>query len=156
MPNTHNVKMGNYSIKSRFRNVFRYTFPYFVGDVVKFDITINVDENGLDGSKFYIKEIFNGEVRQFEPLDKSIVGKGWIRIETHPIDQEGDVRYKIGFSTNSDSEIIVSARAKNTDRWLPAIIGMVVTAVLTFLVTIASGMFFGFIDIQKFWSIWIP
>lgn len=153
MPNYHSKKIGLFLIDVKPDIFIRRFWPYFVGNKVKFRIHFSRLDSAVDGTIFHIFEIFGSEERTLQKFDNIDVNNKWITVIGNPIDHEGDVIYRLGFSSNSKgSQTIVTGHATNTDRWLLALLGFFLGAIFS----IFTGILLGFIQITPFWSIWIP
>ena len=125
--------------------------PYFVGNIVRFKISI-IGENSVPKviDAYYIHEYFGDKHKEYWPIKESTMFAG------NRVDGEGSVKYTISLFPSQEGKTFFTANVINTDRWFPACAGLALGAVLTFICTIAAGVVLGFIDIQKFWRIWIP
>ena len=154
MPTFSTAKSGDFRFVVKPKSFLRRFFPYFVGDRVKFDVTFSKADSIPDGSIFFLFEFFGGdEKRSLSHVSCSTVLNKTITFIGNPIDREGDVRYRLGFSeVANNAYTIVSAHASNKDRWFPACAGLVVGGIITFAVSLALGI----LEIDKFWHIVNP
>ncbi len=157
MPQYHSAKVDRFDIYAKPKNNLLKWLPYFVGDRVKFDLQI-IDPNALmDSTSLHLFEIFNGEEKTLKKFERVTINGDWNSIIGNRIDREGDVIYKLGVSSKSSSaQTIFSAHASNKDRWSMGCAGLIVGGVVTFIVTIASGILLGILEIDKMWHIINP
>lgn len=153
MPQYHNATVDRFVVKTKPVFFLRKWFPYFVGNKVTFMIQIKDTEQKIDSSSLHVFEVFGDREQRVKGINRESLPKEWITISGNPIDREGDVIYRMGASPNSkSSKVLLSTHVINTDRWLLGCAGLVAGAI----VTLATGIVLGFIDIVKFWRIWIP
>ena len=149
MPKIHRkVELDRYSISVKPKGFFRELRPYFVGDTVEFSIKISGEPSG---NGLYVSEVFgNDKYESIWHQSGSDFTKDWIHIVGNPIDSEGDIKYKFGFSAGS-GKTLVSAKATNKDTWFPTLFWILVTAFLSMLATIFAQILFGVIKIDPTW-----
>ena len=129
--------------------------PYFVGQRVEF--RLKFIDNDPEGApyKLYLWESFGSSepvlTQLLRPTEKTLVGQN--------ISNEGDIVYKLGimaWNQPPDESIaftIVSGKAKNTDDFLPYIIG----GVLAVLLQVIAGIILELINVRNsIWEVWMP
>jgi hypothetical protein len=157
MPQYHDAKSDRFeiSIKPK-RNLLKW-LPYFVGDRVSFKLQMTDPTSLMDSSTLHLFEIFNGEEKTLKKFERTAINGTWNNIVGNPIDREGDVIYKLGGSSKSSSaQTIFSAHASNKDRWSIGCAGLIIGGVVTFIITVASGIILGILEIDKMWHIINP
>jgi len=120
--------------------------PYFVGGrvVCKIELERNPE-------RFILYEKFGDIVYETFEMIPGRMLRGSV------IPRECDIEYilapagQAGF-TAANSVTIITATVTNSDRWSLGCAGLVVGAILT----LATSILLGLLDIQKFWRIWIP
>jgi hypothetical protein len=148
MPRYHNRKhpdLGKIRITPRpwWRNWFRF-LPYFVGDTIRFRVQIETPQETPN-----VYERFGNEALKSLSDFPGPIDSGDEEIIGNPISGEGDIEYKVGFWDSPDSAVtVMTAKAVNTDRWLLGCVGLVVGAIATFIITVASGIVLGFIKVE--------
>ena len=153
MPQYHHAKVDRFLVKTKPIFFLRKWFPYFVGNEITFMIQIEDTEQRIDSTSLHVFEVFGEREQRIKGINREALPSEWIIISGNPIDREGDVIYRLGASPNSkDSMVLLSAHVMNTDRWMLGCAGLVIGAILT----IATGIILGFIQITPFWKIWIP
>ena len=131
---------------SYWRRVFNY--PYFVGDRVRFRIEaieVKNERGHIPRPVHYVHEFFRDREKECSIIEGSKDFEGNI------IDGEGDVKYSISVLPSNGGRVIMTARVINKDRWFFGCAGLVVGAVVTFLVTVAAAIVSGAFEVDKFW-----
>jgi hypothetical protein len=128
------------------RKIFKW-FPYFVGQKVSFEVSV---ENPPEGeyAHWNIIETIGGKASL-----KNEIGKEKIIFIGSLINAEGDIEYSIGSMYHTEGrQTIFTAKALNFDSIFFAVVGAIFGAVLALLAAIAAGA----IEIDKFWRIINP
>ncbi|HKI53792.1 MAG TPA: hypothetical protein VJ987_06680 [Anaerolineales bacterium] len=124
-------------------------FPFFVGQKVHFTLVIENMDNYKRKSA-YIYETFREQRTVLRPIKFDYETE----IEGNIIDREGDVIYGVSPINFSQAEVfpVFTTTVINRDRWALGCAGLVIGAVIT----VATGIILGLIEVRKFWEIWIP
>ena len=143
-------KVGNIKVTplSLWRRIFRW-WPYFVGDRVRFELEV-VNPPDHPYTLWRVFERFGNQAGIIQT-----VKKGKQQVIGGIINSEGDIEYSIGSLHSvpgTDRFTVFTAQVINKDRWVLGCVGVVIGAI----VTIATGIGLGFIDVVEFWKIWIP
>ena len=135
--NVNNLKNGFKVIitpKPCWRNLFR-CFPYFVGDIIKFRLeTLRKNEIDEKFDSYYVNEFFGDRKIKCYLIDKSpyeFVGR--------IIDGEGDIRYIIGILPFHYTQIVMTAKVINKDRWPLGCVGIILGIIRTKITEIIIG-----------------
>jgi hypothetical protein len=128
-------------------------YPLWVGDRVEFDIHIDKMGNKNPYALQVVHEMIDNVVIQ----EHNIEGMD-TNIKSMPIASEGNLKFSFGTANYAlpNNPLIVTANVQNKDRWWLGCVGLIAGAVVTFIVTIASGIVLGIIEIDKFWHIINP
>ncbi len=116
-------------------------FPYFVGQKIMFRIYIEENPGML------IHEKFGDTI-----FDTFSVASGKI-CRGNVIPRECDVEYFLAFPNErkfiaGNTITLMTTNVTNTDRWSLGCAGLIIGAVITFVITIASGIVLGFIKVE--------
>ncbi len=127
--------------------------PLFVGDSVKFHVHVEKEGGGNPYALDVVHEILdNSLINQIniERTDTDISGT--------PISREGNLKFSIGMTNfpQPQDPLIITANVQSKDRWWLGCAGLFIGGIVTFIVTIASGIVLGVIEIDKFWHIINP
>ncbi len=157
MPQYHNAKVDRFDVAIKAKRNFLCWLPYFVGDRISFQLQITDPSELMDSTTLHLFEIFNGEEKTLKKFERATINGSWNDIIGNPIDREGNVIYKLGGSSkSSNAQTIFSAHASNKDRWSIGCAGLIIGGVVTFIVTVASGIMLGILEIDKMWHIINP
>ena len=147
MPHYYKTQIAHFEIETKPMCFLRRWFTYFVGKRVKFKIMINNTRDIIDSTTLYLVESFCGEEKEIKQYNK--IANQQIEIYSgNRIDGEGEIKYKIGTSTNSHYlTTIFDCKSYNArDRWS---IGCI-SCLVGFFSAIAVGIILGFIEIEPF------
>lgn len=141
--------------KPAWRNwpLVRNVIDYRDGDRVEF--RIQIEKVNAERRPHYVYEIFRGKINNafvIDGVDTDISGN---RIEG------GDISYKLGYKPNNThdpimTESFLTAQVLGWDTFRSNVFWMIVSALIGGIITLATGAALGFVEIEKFWRIWIP
>ena len=115
------------------RRIFKW-FPYFVGDIVEFEIKTTVKKQRSEKiPPYYVFEIFRDKQKEHWAVDNLL----WDFPGRNIIDGEGDVVYSIGKLPSQGEDVFFTAKVINKDgiffQTIFFIGGAVVTLLAVFL-----------------------